>query len=238
MSTPRHSKFELNATERLIQGVPASSQAFSQALLDVSLERIDYLVQAYVRDRTPAAFETVPLLWGAIRSWLTSRVNKQCQLSLAPWEWGLNGSANLGFSAAPDKFGIPFGSHSDLDFFIVNENLYEKVCREARQFSISDTDMNKYQNARETVTRQLTRGLFLDTKQIPAFEKFPTNALLLNEISMVVDKLRIEGYPIARSFVRVYKNWQGLAYQLRLNVTTLRKSLYNKQNNGTAGIGI
>lgn len=230
MSTPRHSKFELNATERLIQGIPVSSQAFSQALLDVSLDRIDYLVQAHVRDRTPAAFETIPLLWGAIRSWLTRRINKQCQLSLAPWEWGLTGSANLGFSASPDKFGVPFGSHSDLDFFVVNENLYEKVCREARQFAISDVDAHKYRNARETVDRQLARGLLLDTRQIPASEKFPTNALLLNEISMVVDKLRIEGYPVVRSFARVYKNWQALAYQLRLNVTALRKSLGSKQS--------
>lgn len=229
MSTPRHSKFELSAIERLIQGVPASSQVFSQALLDVSLDRIDYLVQAYVRDRTPAAFESIPLLWGAIRSWLTNRINKQCQLSLSTWEWGLNGSANLGFSASPDKFGIPFGSHSDLDFFIVNENLYEKVCREARQFSISKSDINSYQDARATIDRQLTRGIFLDTKQIPALEKFPTNSLLLNEISMVVDKLRIEGYPVKRSFVRVYKNWQGLALQLRLNVTSLRKSLDNNK---------
>lgn len=225
MATPRHSKFELHASERQITGISTNAQVFGKALMDASSDHVDYLVQAYVRDRTPAAFEKTPMLWGAVRSWLTTRVKKQCQITLSPWEWGLNGSATLGFSASPDKFGVAFGAHSDLDFFVVNFELHEKVSREARQFAISTIDLEKYKNARETVDRQLNRGLFLDTKQIPASEKFPINSILLNEISIVVDKLNLEGYPVKRSFVRVYQNWDGLAAQLRLNMLTLRKSI-------------
>jgi hypothetical protein len=225
MVTPRHSKFELHPSERLISGIPADADAFAKALIAVSTDRVDYLVQAYVRDRTPSAFEQTPMLWGALRAWLTKRVNSQCQVSISPWEWGLNGSANLGFSASPDKFGTRFGAHSDLDFFVVNAELYDKVVREARLFSVSNFEAQRYRNARETVNRQLNRGLFLDTKQIPASEKFPINATLLNEVSIVVDKLHIESYPVERSFVRVYKNWNGLAHQLRLNILSLRKSL-------------
>lgn len=225
MATPRHSKFELHQSERLISGIPADAYAFAQALAAVSADRVDYLVQAYVRDRTPSAFEQTPMLWGALRAWLTKRVSSQCQVSVSAWEWGLNGSANLGFSASPEKFGTRFGAHSDLDFFVVNSELYDKVFREARLFSTSSFDAQRYNNARETVDRQLNRGLFLDTKQIPASEKFPINATLLNEISIVVDKLHIEGYPVKRSFVRVYKSWNGLARQLRLNTLALRESL-------------
>jgi hypothetical protein len=170
------------------------------------------------------------MLWGALRAWLSNRVNRQCEVSISPWEWGLNGSANLGFSASPDKFGTKFGSHSDLDLFLVNAETYEKLAREARIFSSSNSDLNRYSDARDTVNRQLARGMFLDTKQIPASDKFPINATLLNEISIIVDKLRMEGYAVERSFVRVYKNWNGLARQLRLNILSLREKLAANQN--------
>lgn len=230
MATPRHSKFELDPAERLISGLPVDSDTFASALLAVSNDRVDYLVQSYVRDRTPSAFERTPMLWGALRAWLSNRVNRQCGVSISPWEWGLNGSANLGFSASPDKFGTKFGAHSDLDLFLVNAEIYEKLAREARLFSSSNSELNRYSNARETVDRQLVRGMFLDTKQIPASEKFPINATLLNEISIVVDKLRIEGYVVERSFVRVYKSWNGLAKQLRMNILSLREKLAANQN--------
>lgn len=230
MATLRHTKFELTLSERLISGIPADALAFSQALKAVSTDRLDYLVQAYVRDRTPAAFGQKPMIWGALRAWLTQRVERQCQVSISPWEWGLNGSANLGFSAAPQKFGAMFGPDSDLDLFVVNAELYEKVIREARLFAASNSEHQRYANARETVDRQVRRGLFLDTKQVPALEKFPTNAILLKKISIVVDKLHQEGYPVKRSFVRVYKTWHGLAQQLRLNVSALRESLISGQS--------
>lgn len=225
MVNPRHSKFELNPSERLISSISAHPDAFATALLTVDLTRIDYLVQAYIRDRTPFAFEKAPMLWGALRNWLTRRVNSQCDTSISPWEWGLSGSANLGFSASPNKFGVAFGAHSDLDFFVVNKRLYELIAREGRLFSASNSEIQRYQEARKTVDQQLTRGLFLDTKQIPASEKFPNNALLLNEISIIVAKLHVEGYQVQRSFVRVYESWHGLATQLRINIKSLRSSL-------------
>lgn len=228
MATLRQSKFELHQAERSISGLPVDSETFANALCAVSIDRIDYLVQSYVRDRTPSAFEKTPMLWGALRAWLTQRVSKQCQVVVSPWEWGLNGSANLGFSAAPRKFGTKFGCHSDLDFFLVNTELHEKITREARLFSASDSEPDRYRDARNTVNTQLNRGLFLDTKQIPATDKFPTNAILLNEISIVVDKLHTEGYLVKNSFVRVYKNWNGLAQQLRLNTTKLRESIISE----------
>ena len=36
------------------------------------------------------------------------------------------GSARLGFSLAPDRFGTPFGEHSDIDVLVVSSELFDK----------------------------------------------------------------------------------------------------------------
>lgn len=36
------------------------------------------------------------------------------------------GSARLGFSLAPERFGTPFGEHSDIDVFVVSPELFDK----------------------------------------------------------------------------------------------------------------
>lgn len=230
MTNLRHSKFDLSTTERSFPSIPDSAESFKIILLNIDKKRIPFVAQAYFRDRTPAAFSKNPMLWQALRNWLSSRISSSDGITISPWEWGLVGSAAIGFSASPSKYGTPFGEHSDLDLFVVNEELFNAINAEAKKFCIAPDNQNLHQAAKETLIRQLNRGLLIDTKHIPSLDAYKINSFIKNEISIVVDKLRAEGYQVKRSYVRVYKNWTTLATQLRLNLNQLREKLATSQN--------
>lgn len=165
------------------------------------------------------------MLWEASRVWLATRIAEARNIELAPFEVGLNGSSNLGFSPAPNKFGRPVSDSSDLDFFIVNLELFEFVQLDISRFLLDVRPRLAAQ--RETLRRQVKRGL-ADVKNIPAdHDAYPTSAMLRNESSIVIDKLRAEGHVAAPSSIRVYSSWRTLAKQLELNFSSLRASLKN-----------
>lgn len=230
MKNLRHSKFDLNPSERTFPSIPTDAETFKKVLLTVDQDRISFVVQAYFRDRTPAAFSGNPMLWQALRNWLSSRISSIGGITVSPWEWGLTGSATIGFSASPNKYGIPFGEHSDLDLFVVNGELFDAICAEAKKFSIATDNQNRYGGARETLVGQLKRGLLIDTKHIPSVDAYKVNSIIHNEVSIIVDKLNVEGYRVKRSHVRAYRDWVALAAQLKLNLSQLRKDLAASQS--------
>ena len=230
MKNLRHSKFDLNSNERSFPSIPTDAESFKKVLLAVDKERISFVVQAYFRDRTPAAFSTNPMLWQALRNWLSSRISSIGGIAVSPWEWGLTGSATIGFSASPNKFGIPFGEHSDIDLFVVNGELFNAIFEEAKKFSIAADNQSRYLAARDTLAGQLRRGFLIDTKHIPSVDAYRISSIVHNEISIIVDKLNIEGYRVKRSHVRAYRDWAALATQLKLNLSQLREGLAASQN--------
>lgn len=225
MKSLRHSKFDLSPSERDFPCIPTDAQTFKQVLLAVEKKRLPFVVQAYFRDRTPAIFTDNPMLWQSLRNWLSIRITSAGGIPVSPWEWGLTGSATIGFSASPRKFGVPFGNHSDLDLFVVNPDLFNAICREARQFSAGADDWERYRSARDTLSEQLRRGILIDTKHIPSREAYKLSSLIHNEVSIIVDKLQAEGLTVKRSFVRLYRDWPSLATQLLVNLNGLREDL-------------
>lgn len=229
MKSLRDTKFDLSVNERNFPGISSDANSFKRFLLSIDEERLPYLVQAYFRDRPPAAFADKPMLWQALRAWLSSRINSIGGCSISLWEFGLSGSANIGFSASPKKFGAPFGEQSDLDLFVVNTDLFEAISSEARKFTFSTNQSDRYRDARETVAAQLRRNILIDTKHIPAADQYVLNSIIHNEMSIIIDKLKLEGYTVKPSSVRVYKNWEALARQLKLNLSLLKTNLLNQQ---------
>ena len=230
MKNLRHSKFDLNPSERAFPSVPTDAETFKKVLLTVDKDRISFVVQAYFRDRTPAAFSGKPMLWQAVRNWLSSRISSIGGIAVSPWEWGLTGSATIGFSASPSKYGTPFGEHSDLDLFVVNRALFDAICAEAKKFIIATDNQSRYSGARETLNAQLKRGILIDTKHIPSVDAYKATSIIHNEISIIVDKLSAEGYRLKRSHVRAYRDWTALATQLKLNLSQLREGLAASQD--------
>lgn len=223
MSSVRTSRFDLTDAERSFPAPPLDPEGFKTALLKIRPDLIGYFVRAYVRDRVPSAFSDRAMLWEAIRQWMARRISSSSGIQISPFEIGLTGSANLGFSPVPRKYGTPYGKHSDLDLFIANEQLFELVQLDASRFVI--TEDPKFYDQRRTVRDQIVRGL-ADTHNFPAsHDDYPTTAMLLNETSIVIQKLNVEGVPSKRSHIRVYRSWADLARQMQLNFGLLRGKL-------------
>ena len=80
------------------------------------------IARLWLSEGIPSVFLTCPAVYDAMRYWLGKR------LEVHPKEIGLVGSAHLGKSLKPCKIGTPFiPNESDLDLFIVSENLFERL---------------------------------------------------------------------------------------------------------------
>lgn len=174
-------------------------------------------VRSYVQERTPAAFAAKPLLWEAVREFVAKRSGVHAR------EVGLSGSAQLGFGLAAGKGGTPFNPQgSDLDFFLVNATLFSAIEKEARLFISRQLEGSDFLDQAETAGRQIQRG-YLDLNQVPAnHERYPKIASARNDASIVIDRLRVNGYELKPSHFRVYRDWAALGTWVSWSYRSLR----------------
>lgn len=167
-------------------------------------------VRAYVQERTPAAFAAQPMLWEAVREWFAAR------LGVHPREIGLSGSAQSGFSLKAAKQGVPFDPNSsDLDLFVVSEGYLTRLDRELRAFVSCSSDTHSFAAQVATVENQLRMG-YVDLNQVPAnHDKYPILAAARNDVSIIVDRLRLHNFNLKPSHLRVYRNWMSLGHWVR-----------------------
>jgi hypothetical protein len=218
-------KFNLTELERNLPPPPLDADGLRNALGAIREDRIGHFIQAYVRDRVPAAFNSCPLLWESARRLICDRVERKLGVRMAPIEVGLTGSANLGFSPVIDKWGKPYGAGSDLDLFLVNDRLFELVQLDSARFL--KTDDSRFVDQREAVERQLSRG-FVSTWLVPASrEHYKHCTELRSEAAVLIDRLNGEGMELKRSFYRVFSGWPALAGQLQKNFAYLKRELLN-----------
>lgn len=217
----RETGFIFSSVKTIIGVSNLSAEDFRETISALSEAELPGYLRSHVRSRVPAAFATQPLLWEAIRNWIAMRVR------VDPHEIGLSGSAQLGFSSAPQQFGRAFSSNrSDLDFFIVNGALFDALAVEIRQFcsKYGAATASRYWDQVETLRRTESRGFF-DLKQIPAdHDKYPRCADMNNRASIVVDKLKRHQFVLKHSFFRVYRSWHSFSNQTTTTYLRLRNT--------------
>lgn len=215
----RHTEFSVSPVGARIGPPPLDTVSFRTKLLALGEDELPGFLRSYVRDRVPAAFLGRPMLWEAIRQWIAVR------LHVDPLEIGLAGSAQVGFSCAPKKFGQDFSPDgSDLDLFVVSEAFYTQVATEILGFvSRPDhLDGGRYVEQKKTIQTTSQRG-FVDFNQIPSeYERYPLCANVNNLASIIVDKLRKHQMQLRRSHFRVYKSWKEFSKQTLINFKNLR----------------
>lgn len=165
------------------------------------------MVRTWVQERSPAAFSDVPYLWEAIRDWLANRHK------LSPRQIGLAGSAQIGFSTNPKKAYAPFNKNgSDLDFYIVSDNLFTSLEREARLFVNRQLSMEKsdFVAQAQTAQRALDNS-YIDLYHIPTNNRYPLCSNLKNDALIIIDKLKLSGYDLRPSHFRIYRDWGAKA---------------------------
>ena len=184
------------------------------------------LAQLWLSEGVPEAFGNCPAIYEAVRCWLSDR------LGIHAKKISLVGSARLGYSLAPKKFGVLFHSKSDLDLFIVSTNLFERLKEDFHRWS-SDfesgeikplhTDEKKWWPANyDLVPKNIQRG-FIDTRKIPNYEAYPVAQQVNETMSELVKKLKAT--PNApkpnKASVRCYSSWDSFVRQQSLNLALL-----------------
>ena len=222
MPAERHTAFTLSKPAAGLAAPPIEAAVLRQAIVQLEESELAGMVRSYIRDRIPAAFDSTPMLWEALRHWAAARLDTE------PYAIGVTGSAQVGFSCTPDKFGRKFISNgSDLDFFVVDDALYERAAHEITHFCsmTSDSRGSHFHAQIETLRRQACRG-FADLNNVPADHKrYPNCSSVNNLSSMIVDKLKLHAFHLRRSHFRVYQSWNAFWRQTLISYQALRTEL-------------
>ena len=182
------------------------------------------LAQLWLSEGIPHAFGNCPVIYEAVRFWLSTQLNVHAK------EISLVGSARLGKSLNPKKLGKHFSNcESDLDIFIVSNCLFkalrEDFCRWSRDFESGRIKPKKGPESRywpdnnDRVPKNIQRG-FIDTYKIPNYPEYPIAQKVNDTMSLLVRKLKIT--PNApkpkKASIRCYNSWDSFVQQMLRNL--------------------
>jgi|SRR5882762_146960 len=186
-------------------------------------EKLGFL-RLWVSEGIPFAFSNVPLLYEAMRGYVSRR------LLVPPKVLTMIGSARLGYSLSPlPDFGKAFGNHSDLDLSLVHEDVFRRLERDFNAWkgdweSGATKPRNKAEERywTENVRRlpiNMSRG-FVDPYKIPLHQQYATAQLIGEVLFVALRKLQITvgAPPVSKISLRVYRTWDALLLQMELNL--------------------
>jgi len=212
----------LSETASSICDIHTKSADFKSFYENVNELERQSLVRHFIVNNIPFVFKNKPLLYEQSTQYIADK------LSISPTEVKLIGSAKTGFSISPPpKYGIDFGIHSDLDFSIVNEELFLKLEYEFNEWkdlfqsqlikAINENELKYWIENINSVPRQLKNG-FIDSHYIPNREQFYMTRRI-NNSRWLIQKYLDEAHQIKVKKVSVsfYKNWKSFAGRLLRN---------------------
>lgn len=180
--------------------------------------------QQWNSEGVPHFFRQNPMLYETVRDWIAR------QLGIHGKELTIIGSARIGYSVAPEKFGRKFGRHSDLDLVAISPKLFERAHEECKRIA-SDwesgalkptarwekvhwpedvVDLNRTAN---------TRG-FINTWDMPYRAAYPLAKRIAHICQEVVERLKDTdaGYEVKKASLRVYSDLASFIKQTRINL--------------------
>ncbi len=181
------------------------------------------LARLWMSEGIPYAFRKCPAVYESVRSWLSFSLGVHAK------EIGLVGSARIGESLNPRKFGKRFSCNSDLDLVIVSEVLFGKLTEEFRQWSLSfesdkitpgnSTEERYWPDNNKRVPRNIAAG-FLDSKFIPNHESYPITRRIEESMFLLTRKLECtpNAPKVRKASVRCYESWDRFVRQVSLSL--------------------
>lgn len=191
---------------------------------------IKSLIRHFIVNNVPFAFKDKPILYEQITQYIADK------LEITPTEVKLIGSAKTGFSISPlPDYGKSFGPHSDLDFSIVNEELFYKMEDEFNKWSdlynlkqiaaFNSTEEYYWKQNLVCVPQQLNYG-FIDTHFIPNRYLFETTQKINNSMSLIKIHLeRSHSIKVKEASASIYKSWYSFAGRLNRNTKNVMKNV-------------
>lgn len=184
------------------------------------------IARLWLSEGIPYAFKESPILYDEIRSWLANR------LDVDPKEISITGSGRIGQSLNPKQLGKNFSEESDLDLFIISENLLERLRKDfnAWIFDFESARIQPNNQREEGFWRDnLSRGDsyfskgFFDAKLIPNRKDYPCASTIANTMWMLKAKLDVtpNAPKVSEASVRCYKSWTDFVRQVSLNLAQI-----------------
>jgi len=194
----------------------------------------EVLANLFLTEGVPRAFADCPSIYEFLRKWLGEELNINTK------QITLLGSARIGYSLAPHKFGRRFGDDSDLDLSIVSsKDIFEKLKIESENF------INDYKNKKispntdrqrfywEENIKFLEKNLpygFIDVSKIPYIkERYPECQYLGNLMWRLREKINVtpNAPNIKKVSLRIYDTWNSLINRVSINLLWLNNNIRN-----------
>ena len=178
-------------------------------------EACELLAQLWISEGVPHIFLNIPGVYANMRKWLGKK------LDIHPKEISITGSARFGYSLKPkiSTYGKVFTVSSDLDLFIVSENLFNRL---KNDFETWVEDCKNDEDMQENIKfgqRNIPKG-FIDQYKIPPKKKYSTVNRIYKVMSVLKKKIPYFIRP-KKASIRCYKNWKSAINQISLNLKEL-----------------
>jgi hypothetical protein len=219
--------FEISGAGRRLVAQFPPSDLLGDLLPKLGEDEMKSFLRQWVAEGIPFAFRECPLIYEHLRSWMGYR------LQVEPRNITIIGSARLGWSlSSGQKFGEPYGDHSDLDFAIISDRLFANVVADFRLWKSKiergeEQLANKFgQENLDRLPANIERG-FIDPFKIDNHRYLEHAAIVTNTEEYGRQILQATaGAPRAqRLSVRVYADFDAFFRQMRLNLDYALSSL-------------
>jgi hypothetical protein len=214
-----------------IRNIFISPKEFYDAYNNIYQTEKNSFIRHTLINNIPFAFKVTPILYEQIIQYLADKIN------ITPADIKLIGSAKTGFSLNPSPdYGRAFSQNSDLDFSLINQNIFSELEGEfnswANQFQSGNLlPQNKNQETYwpenlNNCPKNLKRG-FIDTNKIPSHNQFLKTQTINNSLYLIKDKLeKVHKIIIKKASLRVYKDWASFSRQLTINTESIINTLH------------
>ena len=189
--------------------------------IDSELDR-KILLRHIVRFNTPYVFRDSPLIYEQIRNYLADRLRLEVSEIL------IIGSAKTGFSMSTEEYGKVFSEQSDLDFTIVNRDLFKQLQAEYKTWKelyVNDKSVmpkneieRKYWDENiKVVANNLKRG-FVDCRKLPTRKCCPTVMNINDAMWLITERLKCcFNIKVTHSSARIYQDLMSFYNQFKYN---------------------
>ena len=216
----------ISAPASTINEIYSDPQNFTKKYWEIKIQERSSFIRHFIVNNKPFAFKDHAILYEQITQYIADK------FKIKPEEVKLIGSAKTGFSISPPPgYGRSFGAHSDLDFSIINEEIFNKLKIEYSvwkdQFTSSainphsETERKYWLSNVETGANQIRRG-FIDTNKIPNRESFKTTMEINNSMYLINSNInKYHPIKIKKTTASIYQNWNTFHQRLERNTNNI-----------------
>lgn len=197
---------------------------------NITISELRRFVRIVLTEGIPCAFAQFPLAYEFARQRAAERIG------VDPKQISITGSARLGYSLSPHKFGKAYDpSASDVDLFLIDETRFAALAQEFADFVAlfesakihprNERERANWEENKRIVPSAIRRG-FIDQKYVPAWNQFPMAQRLGDAKFKFQDNLNsaIKNDTVKKVSLRVYRDWDAAVAQISYTLmTTLEK---------------